>query len=167
MFGNWFRPHHYNIWYHPVLIDWVRHLNNDYEELEEQEIEDCIVQINNRISHDMKWKNVYNIDYNPQTQMFILHGFPKHGFPEFFKVSSSQMRWLLNRMGYNHAKIYVKHHNVIYIELFLDDEINETLVEFVEVDDDDSLDLPDPEFPKNPCNVLTPEGYDDRGLLDF
>ena len=25
----------------------------------------------------------------------------------------------------------------------------------------------DPNVPKNPCNILTPEGYDDRGLLDF
>ena len=171
MFGNWFRPHGYNIAYHPVLIDWVRHLNKDYEELTEQEVDECIVHINNCVSHDMKWREIYNMDYDPQTQKFILHGFPKHGFPEFFKVSSSQMKFLLARMGYNHGLIHVYKKDVILVELFLDDELDELdgiVVEFVDVSDDELQVLNgDGGVPKNPCNILTPEGYDDRGLLDF
>lgn len=167
--GNWFRPRGYNIHYHPVLIDWVKHLNRDYEKLEEDEIDHCIVHINNCICHDMKWRSVYNIDYNPQTQTFILHGFPKRGFPEFFKVSPSQLKWTLHRMGYNHAKVHLKEGNVLFIELYLDDDIDEALVEFVDVEEENPNDLPD-NFNSQTvtdCNILTPEEYEDRGLLDF
>ncbi|MGI6564879.1 hypothetical protein [Methanosphaera sp.] len=153
---NYHTPFESNVYYHETIQDWLHRLRVD-DTLDTEDKLNLIVLINNWISKDMKWKFTYLIDYNYNNYMITLSGFPKFGFPDYFTPEKLQLHWLLNRIGYYEAIVYLLNNEVTKIELIYDktslDKDLPSLVIFRTVDEEKVRS--EQEAKDNCCNILS------------
>lgn len=141
---------------HPLVLEWLRRIHKDYDTLDSQDKEFFIVKIANWISRDMGWNDTYNTIYTADSSYTInITGFPKYKKPFCFFIEDAQLEWLLHRIGYNKAVIYMYGKDTVKLELSITDEVpkTETLIQREKLTEDElnpTLNL------KNPCNILTP-----------
>ena len=150
-------PFESNVYYHETIMDWLRRLRED-DTLDTYDTLNLLVLINNWISKDMKWHFTYHIKYNSDNYTITLTGFPKFGFPDYFTPEKLQLHWLLNRMGYYEAKVYLLDNEVIKIDLIYDkNKVEKKLpscVALITVDSE-TRNISEMEGEQNSCNILT------------
>lgn len=115
----------------PFLVrDWLEILKDEWCNLSEHRKEQYLRQINNWISMDMHWNNVYNMSYEQDTGKLTFKGFPLDQYP-IFKFNEAQIHWVLHRIGYNHAKLYYFNKKPVKLELLYDTKREHTLIEAI------------------------------------
>lgn len=134
---------------HPTILEWLHILHTKYHRLDEREILNYEIEIGNWISGDCHWDTVYKTSYNPTNKCITVTGFPKYGYPDYFKVNDAQLEFLLHRMRYNKATVYYNHRSVLKIVLCITKEypFDTKKVFHVQVADNEIDDY---------CNILTP-----------
>ena len=100
---------------HPTVLEWLHILRTKYEKLGKDEILNYELEISNWITGDMHWEKVYKTKYDPTTKCLIVTGFPRYGYPDFFKINEAQLEFLLHRLRYNKATVYYHHRSVVKI----------------------------------------------------
>lgn len=113
-----------------MIRDWLEILKNNWCDLREHRKEQYLMKINNFISKDMHWNNVYNMAYERDTGKLTFTGFPLDRHP-IFKFNEAQIHWVLHRIGYNHAKMYFFNERSVKLELMFDDKREHTLIEAI------------------------------------
>lgn len=135
---------------HPTVLEWLHILHKKYETLRKDEVLNYEIEIGNWISGDMHWDKVYKTKYEPTTQCILIKGFPRYGFPDYFKVNEAQLEFMLHRIRYNKATIYYNHRSVVKIVLCRTKDHPLEVKEIIkkQVGSKDKFD--------DSCNILTP-----------
>lgn len=135
---------------HPLILEWLHILNTKYDKLDDKEILNLEVEIGNWIKGDMHWRNTYKTTYDPVTQCITVEGFEKYGYPNYFKINMAQLEFLLHRMRYNKATVYMNHQSVVKIVICKVDDYDIDTKKVFKKQIRDGFD------DGNDCNVLTP-----------
>lgn len=107
---------------HPLVLEWLHFLHKKYHDLDDKEILNLELRIATWIQGDMHWDTAYKTVYDPMTRCLTITGFPKFGYPDYFKVRKAQLVFLLHRIRYNKATIYYQRQSVVKIVLCITDE---------------------------------------------
>lgn len=154
------RHHGHNIphLHHEVLCDYTHRLNKEYEDLPIPWVEYFKVRINNLISHNMRWRNVFNLAYDPITKKIAITGFPTYAIKRSFKISIMQTEYTLHKMDYKQAIIYLYGKDYVRLEFLPEKRVTKepcVLVKHLQREDltsDYDTDML--------CNILTTQSHD-------
>ena len=117
------------------LYDYVKRLNDEYDTLPYLWIDYFKNRINSMISKNMRWKTVFNLDYNVDTKTITITGLPTYTLDKRFKPIPPQLEYTVTKMGYKKVLVYMYGKSIIKIE-FLDSITDgEDVVEYVFMQD--------------------------------
>lgn len=79
---------------------------HESRDMPQQVYDATLCSVCNDIAHIMRWRFVPLIRYEQVIERIVLTGFPMKTYPNYYRINERQVRYLLHKMGYTHAKIY-------------------------------------------------------------